>query len=329
MIYPEENIARRLVKRHNLTPPYDLHRLVAYYATLQEIAFPPEMEIDGISIGLGGERQPVILINSNRVATRKKFTLAHELGHVMIPWHTGTIVSENPEIVINANMEYSQMETEANRFAAELLMPSIWLNEIFLQEESMQCALNKILLSSGTSFEATLIKIFKELEESVILLEYNLSGQLLKHHRSRKELTPDITSFDIDDLDGLDFFNTPFTYEKFSIKDKKFYCWRFKNSHFVETDPRDWKELLNDIVQCSTYVNSENINISQSLNSTLAAKYQKYKKSGDVNEICSKIIRSFLGVDKFSGIYDHPLINDYVIKRVRELLGKDAKKIKP
>lgn len=326
MISPEEKMARRLVERHNLIPPYDLHQLVEQYAVLEETSFPADMDIDGISIGLGGEKLPVIVINANRATTRKKFTLAHELGHVMIPWHTGTIVSESPEVILNANREYRQMESEANRFAAELLMPSLWLNEIFRKEESLFNALNTIVIASGASLEAILIKVFKEIEEPVILLEYDAFNQLRKQHRSRKESTPDFPVCEAEKFDELHFFSASFTYERFSLADKKFYCWRFKNSHFVESDARDWKILLIEIVSCSTYKNTENISISQSLNSTLASKYQACKNCGDIDEICSRILRSLVGVEKFSGIYDHPLINDYVFKRVKELLEKDARK---
>jgi Zn-dependent peptidase ImmA (M78 family) len=51
--------------------------------------------------------KPVILLNRNRPSCRQRFSLAHELGHVVLhAYHS------------------EGMEVEANRFAAELLMPA-------------------------------------------------------------------------------------------------------------------------------------------------------------------------------------------------------------
>lgn len=53
---------------------------------------------------------------------RKKFTIAHELGHFYIPWHSdlmfGCDIKE-----MNIKNDYAPREKEANIFAAELLMP--------------------------------------------------------------------------------------------------------------------------------------------------------------------------------------------------------------
>ncbi len=55
----------------------------------------------------------VIIINKNFSNDHKRFTLAHELGHLIM--HTSN------EFLIS---EYRDKEDEANRFASEFLMPS-------------------------------------------------------------------------------------------------------------------------------------------------------------------------------------------------------------
>lgn len=62
-------------------------------------------DIDGVTLRPPGMR-PVVVPNRNRPADRKRFSLAHEYGHV----------------VLHA-FPYDAMEKEANEFAAELLMP--------------------------------------------------------------------------------------------------------------------------------------------------------------------------------------------------------------
>lgn len=64
-------------------------------------------DIDGVTLRPPGMR-PVIVLNRNRPADRKRFSLAHEYGHVVLHPYP-----------------YDGMEQEANEFAAELLMPGV------------------------------------------------------------------------------------------------------------------------------------------------------------------------------------------------------------
>jgi IrrE N-terminal-like domain len=68
---------------------------------------PMEDEIDAVSVW-GPEECPVVLLNERYPADRKRQTLAHELGHLVM--HFGD-VTEHPE-------------DEAHEFAREFLMPS-------------------------------------------------------------------------------------------------------------------------------------------------------------------------------------------------------------
>ena len=62
-------------------------------------------DIDGVTLRPAGMK-PVVVLNRDRPADRKRFSLAHEYGHVVL----------HP-------FPYEAMEKEANEFAAELLMP--------------------------------------------------------------------------------------------------------------------------------------------------------------------------------------------------------------
>jgi Zn-dependent peptidase ImmA (M78 family)/transcriptional regulator with XRE-family HTH domain len=63
-------------------------------------------DIDGVTIRPPGMK-PVVVLNADRPADRKRFSLAHEYGHVIL----------HP-------FPYDAMEKEANEFAAELLTPA-------------------------------------------------------------------------------------------------------------------------------------------------------------------------------------------------------------
>lgn len=76
------------------------------------------------------DNEPVIWINkiANQLNVRRRFTLAHELGHYMLhlapltTWNNEAFVDE--KISFNRDDEWDHREMEANGFAAQLLMPA-------------------------------------------------------------------------------------------------------------------------------------------------------------------------------------------------------------
>lgn len=97
--------------------------------------------IDGLSQWVGDH--PVMLINANAVPDRKRLTVAHELGH----------------LVLHSNGPTENMETEATAFAAEFLMPA---SEI--RAELRQLDLGKLLELKrewGVSMQALLERAYR------------------------------------------------------------------------------------------------------------------------------------------------------------------------
>jgi Zn-dependent peptidase ImmA (M78 family) len=67
--------------------------------------------------------QAVIGVNSTHPPTRQRFTLAHEIGHYVLHEGNQLFVDRFVTRVNWRNGESNIEETEANQFAAELLMP--------------------------------------------------------------------------------------------------------------------------------------------------------------------------------------------------------------
>lgn len=74
---------------------------------------------------------PIIGVNTAHRPTRQRFTIAHELGHLLL--HTGSsYVDRSFPIFFRDSRSGSaeiRVEIEANQFAADLLMPQFLLNE--------------------------------------------------------------------------------------------------------------------------------------------------------------------------------------------------------
>ena len=91
-----------------------------------------------------------ILINSNKPRTRQHFTIAHELGHYFLHQE----ILKNEKIIIDDdnidsqrvlyridNAERNKIETEANNFAATLIMPEDLVKDAWRRLEDIQeCA---------------------------------------------------------------------------------------------------------------------------------------------------------------------------------------------
>lgn len=117
------NVAEELISRFSLGVPIDLLTLIENFSDLS-VEFGADIEKDGQT-----ERKDdsyLIRIRSERdeLTTRDRFTIAHELGHVLL----GHI--DEHEIMYRA--EANELEYEANDFAGNLLMPrEQFLNTVY------------------------------------------------------------------------------------------------------------------------------------------------------------------------------------------------------
>jgi Zn-dependent peptidase ImmA (M78 family) len=151
----EEKLAQKVLKKYNLVPPYDIMKLVEKKATIAFHIFP--FKADGITVNIKSDKPRIYINNAFGIPkTRQRFTIAHELGHIFLPWHKGTIASDINEYSISTHMMYRDMESEANRFASELLMPTKWIITVLDQNIPFKARVEKILQDAGVSLEAAL-----------------------------------------------------------------------------------------------------------------------------------------------------------------------------
>lgn len=104
-----------------MSVPVDVGHAAAVLARVEYDKLPPG--VDGVLVRKRGQ-QPLIIVSDSAHPKRQRFTLAHEIGHILIPWHLGN-VGCSPEIALPTASEIERVcESEANRFASELLLPS-------------------------------------------------------------------------------------------------------------------------------------------------------------------------------------------------------------
>ena len=134
-----------MLSRFGGRPPVDVRRIAGEFASIKEIAFP--VSCDAVTIREPGDRtRPRILLNSNstKFESRKRFTISHEIGHIKIPWHCGSIACHVHESCITISNDHYSYESEAHRFASELLMPTDW-SQVIEEESTIERIFNKVV----------------------------------------------------------------------------------------------------------------------------------------------------------------------------------------
>lgn len=129
------NVARLVVERRALVPPIDVAAILAEHADIEGVKDDwPAPRTDAVMVR-GHERRPHVFYNDteNQHPGRVRFTLAHELGHILVPWHCGSM-SCSPlngwtTEPTTSEAVSSVLEREADAFASGLVIPRRWLGE--------------------------------------------------------------------------------------------------------------------------------------------------------------------------------------------------------
>lgn len=164
-------IAVNLRQEYNLGLPVDLDALAQRLGVRVE-RVELSQDIDGF-VNLDWAA-PCITINKKAkrgYPARQNFTLAHEIGHVVIPWHTGTTAcaTDNPTVLVDQKRLVDSQEQEAHVFASELLIPSDWLRKRMEKDEAPEKLLESVQKKTKASVLACLYAMGNVLPEGQVL----------------------------------------------------------------------------------------------------------------------------------------------------------------
>lgn len=166
--------------------PVDLEFLCARLGCFLQAAHLPK-GLDGLFIQRPGLPGPIILYNRAQSESRKRFTIAHELGHAIMPGHTRYLlhasrVSEPAEPRRLDETEKtvaatgllpcvgSEWEADADRFAAFLLMPRRWFAEAVWRTPMTLEGLKALAAEFGVSVTAAAFQAIRLTREAVAVV---------------------------------------------------------------------------------------------------------------------------------------------------------------
>lgn len=96
----------------------------------------------------------ILIRDSIRESGRKAFTLAHEIGHFVIPGHERADLVCTADDIDNWTDETKDLEREADEFAAELLMPVAKVQPMIRSERPSLALIERIAHDSNASISA-------------------------------------------------------------------------------------------------------------------------------------------------------------------------------
>lgn len=140
----------------NIQVPVDLGFLIGKLGgEIEEVKL--DSDIDGLIRKKGNSF--IIQINKSKPSFRKNFTIAHELGHLFL--HMGFLIDEDKWNSITefedsyARKGFSKEESEANEFAASLLMPSkLFIDKVHSIVNENKVSLDELAIYFNVSSEA-------------------------------------------------------------------------------------------------------------------------------------------------------------------------------
>jgi Zn-dependent peptidase ImmA (M78 family) len=114
--------AERVLADHGIrAAPVDVLKIAKRYATVIERSL--DSDVSGALIPLIGGKWAIV-VNADHAMVRKRFTVAHELGHLLLHGYTSPHADRTFKFRDARSAEGTAIdEIQANQFAAELLMP--------------------------------------------------------------------------------------------------------------------------------------------------------------------------------------------------------------
>ena len=140
---------RQIIQRHQMTAPVKISAICA--------EFDVSIKLAPLPARISGEIRPVpgqsgkfeIKINRFESANRQRFTAAHELAHYLV--HEDQIGSGIVDSVLYRSNRSNFIEAQANRLAADLLMP-VNLLELYLENFQPNMAIEAHVLNMAEYF---------------------------------------------------------------------------------------------------------------------------------------------------------------------------------
>ena len=322
---PETNIARRVVDKYSLSPPVDIRSMVESHARLTFVPIPFE-GIDGISLNLKTRGKSThVIVNSAIASARQRLTMAHELGHILIPWHVGSVLIDQVAPDSSQRSSYFTpdswtMETEANSFAAELLMPYSWINGHLSTTTDLSKIHRDISVSCKTSALSAAIRLSQFLPKRIVYAAER-DGVVEFSDTTEGTIASPLEK-------GSAFPMNPFAYcdqhYVSSMRQRRLHWWRLpEHIHIDVVDDRTWRNILDGILRDIGLCTQEIARMKMSISGIVGSANSLCKDKRCVSEIVSSCVQRLSDRDRYREIVGHRDFYAFVHKRAEAIAHRN------
>lgn len=129
-------VARVVLRKLACEVPVDPYDAAARHG-IEIVERDLEESVSGMLVWRGN--RAVIGVNRRHHPNRRRFTVAHELGHYLLHRELASVFVDGPGVLyrdLSSSEDSRQQEIDANRFAAEFLLPEAAVREC-LGEQSV------------------------------------------------------------------------------------------------------------------------------------------------------------------------------------------------
>lgn len=284
-ILPEEpkpilKFAKRALRDFPWTIPVDIFALAQDWSTVDFVDW--DYDCDALVHGLTSERPGIMLRTLDSVFDRRlRMTLGHELGHIIVPWHVGTITCDGSnEILETASFPASPFrlrtqESEATEFSSAVLMP---FEALFRDAEEQPLGQFFAGLDRyQTSAHATVIRLTEILRPGFIF-RGRYTGTLTEHYSRGTQRLP--SSIDR----ARQLREAAYESGQFSIGSKVVYWYRLAQMDDFQpvVDDRTTTQILRDVVaQVWANRTPEEEKLAQRINGVVSGALGKIRFSSE------------------------------------------------
>ena len=167
------------------------------WALALDISAIMALETEGFEGGLvmfPDRSSGTILVNEAAGYGRRRFTIGHELGHFLLPWHTprsgqGFLCSSKDMAVFRATPggdRYIEMEAQANRFSAGILMPTAPVRADLRARRHFEVLHIVELASRYDVSKEAMARRCADLHDDAIAIVFSRAGVIVRAYRGKE-----------------------------------------------------------------------------------------------------------------------------------------------
>jgi hypothetical protein len=306
-------LARRFVEKFDLVMPIRIRVLIDGYAEVEEMAFPSSVGCDAVVVL--DRSPPILFLNALRPVVRQRFTLAHELGHLVLPWHAGPTVCE--PLGRLSTPGNSGAEGEANVFASEVLVPRRELDAA--QGPTAPTERLNLALAAEVSDPATVRAVADSLEPGYVLALCDPGRSVVSVSVSPGTHTP--TPYPGEQLDARRYRRDADDYSIVRVNTRDVHWWYLAPpTRAAQSQESRSEELLAVILADMTAaVGSDEVARAQKSVAGIIGACFGRSSAAEADELVAEFRQRFVGRERLRSVVDHNLFASFLWSRAEEL----------